>query len=286
MVTCAGTPCHRSSTSLVPHQLSGHTSANRCRPQPNPASSQSYCYLLHSTRLQPLPLRGITCHPDEPHNDAGTLNNQTGLSILSAGGAASETVHLTNRYCINNPAMLQGSRCFIDASTTPDHLNPQTRTAGLGIFILNLQEQPSQSIFIKARLSVCTSVLVAEAASLAFAASIVQALNITNCTYLSDCQQLVHFLNMEDSSNPPYWRIKPFTQLFHNISSSQASRIYKISRSQNTTADALARQALSSQITQLQISCTNRACDNQCSVLQALHLVGLSDVTVLTAVCC
>jgi hypothetical protein len=43
----------------------------------------------------------------------------------------------------------------------------------------------------------------AEAASLALASSLIQAFNIDNCSYLSDCQQLVHFLNMNDLTNPP-----------------------------------------------------------------------------------
>jgi hypothetical protein len=58
-------------------------------------------------------------------------------------------------------------------------------------------------IHIKATLQNCTSVLMAEAASLALASSIIKALNIANCRYFSDCQQLVQFLNMQDLSNPP-----------------------------------------------------------------------------------
>jgi hypothetical protein len=42
------------------------------------------------------------------------------------------------------------------------------------IFIFNFQVQPSQSIYIKARLSTSFSVLMAEAASLALAATILQ----------------------------------------------------------------------------------------------------------------
>jgi hypothetical protein len=169
-----------------------------------------------------------------PPNGACNLINQLGITILPAGTVGTEEVRLTNKYIISILAMLQGPRCYIDASTPPDHLSPQPRPAGLGIFILNFQAQPPQYIYIKAKLSACSSVLMA----------------------------------------------------LHNISRSQDSRIFKISRTQNTTVDALARQALSSQLTHLQISCTNRACVHHCSVLQALHLVDLSDVTLLTVFCC
>ncbi|XP_066323836.1 AUGMIN subunit 1-like [Miscanthus floridulus] len=58
----------------------------------------------------------------------------------------------------------------------------------------------------------------AEAASLAIASLVTHSLNINYCNYLSDCEQLVHFLNMADLSNPPDWRIKPFSQIFSNHS--------------------------------------------------------------------
>jgi hypothetical protein len=79
----------------------------------------------------------------------------------------------------------------------------------------------------------------AEAVSLAFAATVTETLNLSNVNFLSDCQQLVHFLNAADQSNPPDWRIKPFS------ARSRESKIFKIKRQLNTTADALARQALS-----------------------------------------
>lgn len=79
---------------------------------------------------------------------------------------------MTNRYEVIAPALLQGPRCYVDASTAPDQSNAQPRLAGLGIFILNLQEQPAQAIYIKAKLQACTSVIMAEAASLALASAI------------------------------------------------------------------------------------------------------------------
>ena len=149
----------------------------------------------------------------------------------------------TGAYEITAPALLQGSRCYVDASTALDQPHLQPRFAGLGVFILNLQEQPAQAIYIKAKHVACTSVLMAEAASLALASAIIDRLNLTRVSYLSDCEQLVHFLDSDDLSNPPDWRIKYFTQTFSNHSTSSSSRVYKIHRRLNTTADALAGQA-------------------------------------------
>jgi hypothetical protein len=193
---------------------------------------------------------------------------------------------MTNRYQIATSTLLEGTRCYVDASTVLDQPNSQPRTAGLGVFITNFQAHPTQTIYIKARMVAWSSVLMAEAASFALAASIIHMLNINCCSFLSDCEQLVHFLNLADLTNPPDWRIKPFTQIFHNITRNRTSRIYKISRSQNTTADALARQAFSYQNSSLETSCSYELCLPQCSVIQALQLVDLNDVTVLAARYC
>jgi hypothetical protein len=42
----------------------------------------------------------------------------------------------------------------------------------------------------------------AEAAALALAARVNESLNFDNTTFLSDCQQLVHFLNQQDHTHP------------------------------------------------------------------------------------
>jgi hypothetical protein len=49
------------------------------------------------------------------------------------------------------------------------------------------------------------SVIMAEAASLAFASAVCHNLNLSSVNFLSDCEQLVHFLNKNDISNPPNW---------------------------------------------------------------------------------
>ena len=80
---------------------------------------------------------------------------------------------------------------------------------------------------------------VAEAAALALAAIITSKLNII--AFLSDCQQLVYYIN---SLNPPDQRIKPFIQFFSNFSRDSFARLCKISINLNLLADGLARQAL------------------------------------------
>jgi hypothetical protein len=100
----------------------------------------------------------------------------------------------------------------------------------------------TQALYIKAKLRACTSVIMAEAAALALASVILHKLNMTGINFLSDSEQLVYFLNREDLSNPPDWKIKPFTQLFSNHATTRSAKIYKIHRSLNTTAHTIARQ--------------------------------------------
>ena len=109
------------------------------------------------------------------------------------------------------PALLPGVRCYTDASLLPDHTLSPPRTAGIGIFLVNTQVQPVQTIYIKALMSGAHSVIMAEAAALALAAMVADLLNFTNIAFLSDCNQLVQFLNADDQNHPPDWRIKPFT---------------------------------------------------------------------------
>lgn len=114
-----------------------------------------------------------------------------------------------------------------DTSTTPRHqmlcwcIHPSWPTitdAGIGVLIVNPQVQPTQTIYIKAKLTGSSSVLMAEAAALALAAAVTDCMNLDNITFLSDSELLVQFLNAADQSNPPDWRIKYYTQLFSNHS--------------------------------------------------------------------
>jgi hypothetical protein len=133
-----------------------------------------------------------------------------------------------NAYQVRILALLPGYRCYVDASTAPDQPNQQPKLADLGVFILNIQEQPTEAIYIRAHLQACTSVIMAKAASLALASMLLDRLNLSGVNFLSDSEQLVHFLNKDDLSNPLDWRIKPYTQQFYNHALTRSSKIYKI----------------------------------------------------------
>jgi hypothetical protein len=128
------------------------------------------------------------------------------------------------------PTLLQGIRCYTDASTAPDLHTHGSRVAGLGVFFVNLQTTPPQSIYIKATMKTAFSVLMAEAAAMALAATLLESLqlHLQHATILSDNQQLVNFLNGSDLAHPPDWRIKPYTQLINTSVHNTATSICRI----------------------------------------------------------
>jgi len=73
---------------------------------------------------------------------------------------------------------------------------------GLGIFILD----PTHYIksFTKAHINQATSVLMAEATSIALVASITSLLHIRSITFLTDNQVLVDFFNGNELCSPPH----------------------------------------------------------------------------------
>jgi hypothetical protein len=58
------------------------------------------------------------------------------------------------------------------------------------------------------------TVISAEAAVIAFAAALLNNMNFQQVSFLSDCAQLVPFLNSLDHTDPPDWRMKIYTQVF------------------------------------------------------------------------
>jgi len=202
---------------------------------------------------------------------------------------ATQQAQRMNSHVIAIPALLHGTRCYVDASIEPDQQNSSPRPAGLGVFILLFQEQMPQAIYVKARLDDCSSVIMAEAASLVLASAVGHNLNLSGVNFLLDYEQLVHFLNKNDISNPPDWRIKYYTQTFANFTRSSSSNIIKVHRCLNTMVDALARQAVQHstfQNSDLEFSCSLEHHMPHCNVLQALQSVGLTGVTILAARCC
>lgn len=138
-----------------------------------------------------------------------------------------------DRFLVPFPTLLQGTRCYVDASTQPDLAISTPRDAGLGIFIVNTQVHPTQSIFIRAAMKDSSSVLMAEEAALTLAATVLEALHMFPSTILSDNQQLVHFLNGSQLDHPSDWRIKPYTQIISSKMNATTMAIRKISRAQS-----------------------------------------------------
>lgn len=127
----------------------------------------------------------------------------SGLHISNAGSEEQVPSAIPYSHQVAVPALIYGCRCYVDASTTPDQPNQQPTLAGLGIFLLNPQDQPIHALYIRARLQASTSVIMGEAACLALASIVTTRLNLTGVTFLSDNEQLVHFLNKQDQSNSP-----------------------------------------------------------------------------------
>jgi len=217
----------------------------------------------HPHQLQTPTHQGPSLLPTTTHITSPHLSDPGNIARM-------QQVPMMNRFIITDPATLQGRICYLDASLLPDNSQLNPRQAEFGIFITNLQLQMHQSIHIQARLQCCTSVLMVEVAALALSAMITSMLNITGCTFLSDYQQLVHFINSLDHSNPPDWRIKPFTQIFSNSNQDYSSRLCKISKNLNHLADSLAHQALSSTSLELRTSCSIQFDSEQCFASQAL----------------
>jgi hypothetical protein len=173
--------------------------------------------------------------------------------------------------------IVSGTKCYADASTAPDTSIHNPRVAGIGVFIINNQSQPPQQIYIKAKMSHTTSVIMVEVAALALTTRVTDYLQLSHTTFLSDNQQLVRFMNGADLSNPPDWRMKPFTQIIRNSTRQTNASILHISREHNLTADLLAKHALAdseahieAHSTHTSCLCNNQAHVNQCPLVHAI----------------
>jgi ribonuclease HI len=112
----------------------------------------------------------------------------------------------------------------------------------------------------------------AESATLALAFSLCRKMNLEHTQFYTDSQILTDCINGPDPSNPPEWRIKPFTQLIQSSFNAYYS-VVKIPRTENQMADSLARRALHS-ILSSQPSppnlCTNPSHSQGCPLQDAL----------------
>jgi ribonuclease HI len=133
-----------------------------------------------------------------------------------------------------------------------------------------------------------TSVLMAESAALALAFSLCRKMNLEHTQFYTDSQILTNCINGPDPSNPPDWRIKPFTQIIQSFSNTHFS-VAKIPKTENQMADSLARRALhnilSSQTSPLNL-CTNPSHSQGCPLQDALQFVTINSVMVFAASCC
>lgn len=174
---------------------------------------------------------------------------------------------MMNMYTISMPVTLSGIRCYVDASTTLDHHPPTPRTAGLGIFIVNSQVQPTNTIYIRACLEETHTAISAEAAVIALATALLNKMDNQQVSFLSDCAQLMASLNLQDNTDPPYWEMKIHTQLFYVSTHNTRAQVYKIDRNFNCTTNTLARLAFSSPVVQYQDyvpSCSYKHHEHQC----------------------
>jgi hypothetical protein len=178
------------------------------------------------------------------------------------------------------------ARCYTDASVDPDASQSSPKTAGLGIF---LQVQPTNcNYYVKLRMDHITSVVMAEAACLAFAAAIASELGLQVISFNTDNQLLVNYLNGSDNSTPPSWDSKPFTQKFINYNHGKIVHILKIPRSRNSIAHSLARSANNASLSNClpEFECKNPEHVDNCPLKWALDCVSWDAVPFIAAKCC
>jgi hypothetical protein len=134
-----------------------------------------------------------------------------------------------------------------------------------------------------------TSVIMAEAAAMAFAASISSLLQAEEVSFLTDSQILVNYFNGPDLSSPPHWEAKPFTQRFINSVANKRIPVLKVQRSMNTTAHTLASQALrhsGTLCTLANVNCSNASHESSCPLSMALQCVCKKTFSIIAASCC
>jgi len=74
---------------------------------------------------------------------------------------------------------LHATRCYPDASLMPDN-GATTRSAGLGVFIINRGALSSTTVYVQARINDIQSVLMAEAAAICLVAKLAKQLSLKN----------------------------------------------------------------------------------------------------------
>jgi hypothetical protein len=229
---------------------------NQNRPQPCPADTQAHT--LSQQQHHPQQYTYPVQNPEsaQPSTDPTTCFSQFLCWTMEDTLMAQHMLPLSSR-----------PLCFVDASTHPDNGLSHLRGAGLGIYIVNLQVQPSNFIYIRASLHETHSVIYAEAAALVLATVVLHRLGLHHVDFHSDSLQLVNLLN----SNEP--RMAPIIKIFQDYTRYRNTNVLKIDRQFNCIAYYLACLAFSS--SQLQYptyvpSCSYEHRDHQCPLLAAL----------------
>jgi ribonuclease HI len=83
----------------------------------------------------------------------------------------------------------------------------------------------------------------AEVAALALAASIATNMGFMQVSFFTNSSQLLQFLSTPDQTNLPDWRMKTYTQQFQNSIAHNQTSLFRISRSDNSVVDSLAKDA-------------------------------------------
>lgn len=130
----------------------------------NPATTPGHIHDDTATTAasQGLPSFAGNQGPQQQEAAAPSTNiSLAGINQVSLQGNILSTAAM-DRFLVPFPTLLQGTRCYTDASTQPDLAASVPREAGIGIFIVNTEMQPPLSMFIKAAMQDSSSVLMAE----------------------------------------------------------------------------------------------------------------------------
>jgi hypothetical protein len=191
---------------------------------------------------------------------------------------------------INQPWQASsGIYCFIDASTTPELGLSCSRAAGLGIYIVDMQVQPMNSIYIRAVIQDIHSVVAAESAALSLAVVVIHRMNYHGVFFFSDCANLVDFLHSPLQEELPDWRMNNSLQIIQDYTRDRMPHFFKIDRELNSTTDNLAKLDFNYHVVQYGNyvpSCSHELHVPQCKLIAALSSLPFVNTRVLAASCC
>jgi hypothetical protein len=220
------------------------------------------------------------------HSFKATLLSEQFQSSTKAKTPKKVPKNPQNLSICRNEENSEGFNCYTDASIDPDVSIDTPKTAGLGIVIQDSNIKVSHHIQI--RIDNITSVVMAEAAAIAFAAAITSELELEKICFHTDNEMLANSINGADCPWMPPWDSKPFTQMFINHTKDRNIQVLKIPRSENSIAHKLARSAYFNAGTSSKIAflCNNVKHVNSCPLRLALYNVKWDSIPSIAALCC